>query len=181
MFTFSLVLSFRITLILRIYEFMQQFPAAIVATNLDFPNYSNHTDQIDQVTGMLGSHVVCSTWQEVMGSPKYLTLDEWSHLILWSDTQTQRVDFARYIAEALDRFAPGVAYKPFPIKGQPRQPEYPVGLVFDRGMGQPTFGPYLDCHGHGRCLGKAGNWACQCDKGSFGDCSSQSCPTGPAW
>ena len=37
----------------------------------------------------------------------------------------------------------------------------PVGLLLDRGLGAPQWGPFLDCYGHGRCTGLQGNFECE--------------------
>ena len=57
-----------------------------------------------------------------------------------------------------------------------------AGLAWDNGHGYPDGGtPYYDCHGHGTCLGFAGNMKCSCQDGWSGNCNISSCPVGLAW
>jgi hypothetical protein len=161
----------------------QRYPAAIIATNLDAPIPFNGTNAGDRFVDMTAMHVVCDTVTTSFGTPTYLGLDIDITLVLWTDPQQYKVNFARYVPMFLDHFATGTAYNPpeeLDIHAVYRTVYTPVGITFDPGLGTPNF-PYRDCFGRGRCTGFTGNYVCQCDTGAFGNCQARTCPWAPAW
>lgn len=158
------------------------FPAAILTTNLDFPiSFNNQTQSgIDQFLGMLHTRVVVSHWQIPMGNPRYLSLDEQTFLVFWSDIDLKSIGFARYIRVFKDLFNPGTAFQALEANGV-SLPLFATGMVFDRGFGRPEWGNYIDCYGNGRCMGLEGNFECRCNKGFYGDCQARTCPLGRSW
>lgn len=94
-----------------------------------------------------------------MGRPEYLLLDDWNNLIFWSDIEFYQVGYARYrILTKFDQLFPTfVAYDAPPSRNRPNvASNYAVGMMIDRGYGTPQWGNYLECYGHGRCLGLEG-------------------------
>ena len=157
-------------------------PQAIIATNLDFPLRFNSTDAGDRFSDMMTTHVV-ETPPGMFHTPRYLGLDIDVTLVLWTDPGVYKVNYARYVPIFLDHFATGAAYSP-PEQLQIHsvyQTDYaPVGITFDPGLGPPNF-PYQECFGRGICTGFSGNFNCQCDIGSYGNCQPRTCPWAPAW
>ncbi len=90
-----------------------------------------------------------------MANPQYLLIDEQSTQLLWSDKGLNRVKYAIYKMDT--EFTSndiGIIYAP--LKRMNLDPAYPLGLAFDYALSSPTFGNFLECHGHGRCLGLDG-------------------------
>lgn len=155
---------------------------AVIATNLDFPPiFNNDSEVANQFSGFEDVRVITSTYQQIMGDPAYLAIDEVELFVLWSDLELQQIAFARYLASFVDFFSPGVGYEPLNSDKRPGKEYFPVALVFDRGRGSPQWGAYLECFGNGRCAGVEGNWVCECNRGFSGDCLVRACPKGPAW
>ena len=76
-------------------------------------------------------------------------------LLMWSDTELYQINFYRY--SGLINNTVGVIYEPTQTANVNWNPIIPVGLTIDNGMGAPRFTDYLDCYGHGTCLGVAGS------------------------
>ena len=73
----------------------QRHPAAIIATNLDTPIPYNGTNAGDRFNDMTATHTVCDTVTTLFGTPTYLGLDIDVTLVLWTDPQQYKVNFAR--------------------------------------------------------------------------------------
>eukprot|EP00600_Ochromonadales_sp_CCMP1393_P008969 CAMPEP_0174963692 /NCGR_PEP_ID=MMETSP0004_2-20121128/5468_1 /TAXON_ID=420556 /ORGANISM="Ochromonas sp., Strain CCMP1393" /LENGTH=1166 /DNA_ID=CAMNT_0016212339 /DNA_START=204 /DNA_END=3703 /DNA_ORIENTATION=+ len=160
-------------------------PSAVIATNLDFPEYFNRDNDsiiIDSWIGYYTTRVIAHEWIVNIGTPKYLGIDDNSFFILWSDVTNKVISFQRYIKQFLDLFSPGIVYTPL---NDPRQTSlkeyYPVAMVIDKGLGPPQWDDFTECYGNGVCLGREGNFECQCDRGYFGNCQARTCPKGRAW
>lgn len=155
----------------------------IIGVNLNSPvYYNNETILYNQFIDWYSFHSVVTSLQILIEDPKYLALDSWNNLVLWSDFKMQEVNFDRIFEVALDFSTPGIGYASSRIQGIASNITFaPVGVIIDRGLGSPQWGDYLDCFGHGQCLGYSGNWECQCDDGYFGNCNMKSCPYGLAW
>jgi hypothetical protein len=140
-------------------------PVAIIATNLDSPLY-NSTGAGDRFSDMENARAITSTLLTSDGIPEYLAIDDWIDVLLWSDLSSEKVKFLRFVSKSSDPYSPGIAYKPFPSLSGSCANSYslPVGLAFDRGLGRPSWGPYLDCFGNGKCTGLSGCcWLYHCD------------------
>ncbi len=156
--------------------------AAIVSSNLDSPvSYNNATAAYEQFKDYYESKVVLTSVQEAMSTPTYLALDEGNQIVLWSDPALRSVGWARYKDRYKDLLNPGTVFAPLEKPGVGPNPYYVVGMAFDKGLGSPQWGRYLDCYGNGVCLGLEGNYVCQCNRGFYGDCQARSCPVGKAW
>jgi len=119
--------------------------------------------------------------EDGVGAASGLYMDGKYGILLWADTKQQQVNFYRYTGKFNNTF--GEVYTPErQIDNWPGYyPKIPVGITVDDGMGVPRWGNYLDCYGHGTCLGLAGKWRCECFYGYYGDCQSKECPRGRAW
>lgn len=158
----------------------------IIATTLD-TNVAINSTFIDHFLYMLPSYVLANKTTMINPSikaPKYLYIDDYSSMVLWSDNIT--IGYEYYIET--QGLSGGVAFGPKinPADKNLQQPyskDYlkPVGLYIDRGIGVVQFNGYQDCYGQGRCLGFSGNYVCQCYDGYEGDCKAKSCPKGRAW
>lgn len=178
---------------------------------MDFPTYNNDTYQEDQFLQYYPTHTIVNSSEYSMGSIEYLALDVNNRMLLWTDSSHRWVTQVQYVdAHGGGRVStPQLVYQPKSQPYQPRVPSIPIGVTIDFGLGSPQFGSYLNCYGHGKCLGLEGrnvamfisfmhisssifavpfstnvvlgNWRCECDKDYFGDCSMMKCPYGPAW
>lgn len=104
-----------------------------------------------------------------------MILDDYNDILGWTDSGNSKLYFYRYVPYAEDFFPYGTAYATV------SENRFPMGAFIDKGMANPQFGSYLDCYGHGRCTGAAGNWVCDCDKGYYGNCATKNCPYGIPW
>ena len=165
-------------------------PPAILAIPLDGAAVSSVEDNYAAASSLhVGEQRVVSDAGDVMGSNAnlgFLAMDDINNVVMWSSITNQSISYAR----VEDRDGVLGYYEAFE-EGYRRQLVYdgyltediPVGLAMDGGIGHQDFedGDYLECHGHGRCMGNKGHFRCECFPGFRGDCSTYSCPTGPAW
>lgn len=103
--------------------------------------------------------VVVSTYQVEFGSPRYLLVDDWNYLLMWSDVALEKVAYARFKSLTLfDELVPyRTGYQSLRSDIKPGDLDsFVVGMALDRGLGTPQWGNYLECYGNGRCLGVAG-------------------------
>ena len=157
----------------------------VIATVLDTNIQVNSTTLADHFLYMLPAYVIANTSTiSSIKSPKYLFIDDYSSMVLWTDNST--VGYEYYIKTL--GLSGGVAFGPnlnptSKTKQQPYSKDFlrPVGMYIDRGLGVVSFDGYQDCYGQGRCLGFSGNFACECYDGYYGDCRAKSCPKGKAW
>ena len=149
---------------------------AIIAINLDAPIVYDDVTDDDQYEEYNTTRVIATNTNIAMTNPSYLAIDELNQHVLFSDTTLNKIGYARYKKLRFqDKFEYGEAFSGGAEKA------VPVGMAFDRGLGSPIWGSYLDCYGNGRCLGYTGKFECQCNKGYYGDCQAAECPKGPAW
>jgi hypothetical protein len=126
-------------------------------------------------------------------TPTYLFTDDTRDVLLWTDPGLRKIHWMDMKRNSLQNASSGTIWDyqtrdhlevysvALPFQWD-EQDDSPVGIAIDKGMHEPEWGQYLDCHGNGRCTGLAGNWECDCYEGFYGDCSMRSCPTGPvAW
>ena len=152
-------------------------PASIVAMNLDYPiTYSNNSDKKVSNENYFTTRIITKNSEKAMDSPRYLVIDDWASLVLWSDYGGKKISYDRYRTLADDLYSPGTA---FTLRDGHQY--YPVGMAIDRGLGTPRWSNYLECYGNGLCKGLEGKWSCQCYDGFFGDCQARTCPKGRAW
>eukprot|EP00601_Ochromonadales_sp_CCMP2298_P000370 CAMPEP_0173180592 /NCGR_PEP_ID=MMETSP1141-20130122/6800_1 /TAXON_ID=483371 /ORGANISM="non described non described, Strain CCMP2298" /LENGTH=1152 /DNA_ID=CAMNT_0014103457 /DNA_START=210 /DNA_END=3668 /DNA_ORIENTATION=- len=160
-------------------------PSAVIAANLDFPEYynkDNATGIVDAWVGFKSTRVLANEWAITIGDPTYLGIDDNALILLWSDASEKVINFVRYVKQFLDLFSPGVVYTPIMDTRQKSLREfYPVAMVIDKGLGPPKWDDYTECYGNGVCVGRGGNFECRCNKGFFGDCQARTCPLGKAW
>jgi hypothetical protein len=155
----------------------------VIATNLDTDIKVNSTTLVDHFLYMLPNYVITNTSTvSSIKTPKYLFIDDFSSMLLWTDNRTVGYD---YYIKTLG-LSGGIAFGPNlnpSTKPQPYSKDFlqPVGIYIDRGLGVVSFDNYQDCYGQGRCLGFNGNFACECYDGYYGDCRVKSCPKGKAW
>lgn len=183
--------------------------SAIISTNLDFPSYPKNISDPSKFTYFHNTRLICDNWQELMGTPTYLTLDDSHSIMMWSDTQFMRVRANWYMDThvlensffsntALIKNPTGMlqsfgtdykAYEAYHGYQDPQtgadffvKPVVPVGIALDNGLGGSIkFGNYKECFGNGKCSGISGNFVCQCNDGYYGNCQSRTCPRGLAW
>jgi len=182
---------------------------AIISTNLDFPFYPQNISDPSKFSYFNPTSLICTTRQDLMGNPTYLTLDDTNNIMMWTDNQLLRVRANWYMDTNAEKnplnhtdallqnpFGPlgyfGAGLYRFETKSVflvPqteinlfRTPAVPVGLALDKGLGGPLkFGNYKECFGNGRCSGSYGNFVCECYDGFFGNCETRSCPRGLTW
>jgi hypothetical protein len=179
--------------------FIDASTPAIIALNLDYPViYPNSTAKTFE--NYFRGRFITTTTRKAMSQPKYLALDDWAYLVLWSDYSLMQVtctliskprvyidvvhvvfvvlqiSYDRYRTIADDLYSPGTAFG-----GRDGHYYQPVGLAVDRALGIPQWSNYLECYGNGRCEGIDGKWMCSCYEGYFGDCQARTCPKGRAW
>jgi len=159
----------------------------VIATNLDTNIQVNSTTLIDHFLYMMPMYVIANRTTMVTPAikvPKYLFIDDYSSMVLWSDNTT--IGYEYYLQTP--GLYGGVAYGPKINPNdknmqQPYSKDYlkPVGMYIDRGLGIVQFDGYQDCYGQGVCMGFSGNFICKCYDGYEGDCQAKTCPTGKAW
>lgn len=155
----------------------------IVAVNLAEPSYFNNDTRFDDVVQLninyYSPRVILDAQTLPMQEPRYLVADHKTEYLLFTDTQLDRIGYARYDFVAEDPFSSGTAFSGMNENQQRRYKA--VGIMFDYGLGKVQNGLTLDCYGRGVCEGLENNYNCRCNDGFDGDCQAARCPLGKAW
>lgn len=97
-------------------------------------------------------------------SPTYLFTDDTREMLLWTDKTQRTIQWMDMSKKFLYNTSSGVVHDYHTLFHLPvytdlgidEQKDTPIGLVIDKGMNEPEWGQYLDCHGNGRCKGLSG-------------------------